>query len=62
MLGMRMSAGVSRSDVLALPDALTVFEDLCAKGLVEMKDGRFRPTERGWLMGNEVFGAIWGLA
>lgn len=25
-------------------------------------DGGFAPTERGWLMGNEVFGALWDLA
>ena len=24
--------------------------------------GSLVPTQRGWLMGNEVFGAIWGLA
>lgn len=62
MLGMRMSAGVSRERVLALSDALPVFEELCAKGLVAEQRGHFVPTDQGWLMGNEIFGAIWGLA
>ncbi len=62
MLGMRMSVGVSRERVLELSDALPVFEELCAKGLVAEQHGRFVPTDRGWLMGNEIFGAIWALA
>ncbi len=62
MLGMRMSSGVDCDMVRALPEALPVFEELREKGLVAEKDGRFVPTERGWLMGNEIFGAIWALA
>ena len=25
-------------------------------------DGRLIPTERGWLLGNELYGALWDLA
>lgn len=62
MLGMRKSAGVTRAQVEETPDALAVFNGLVAKGLVAEEAGRFVPTRRGWLMGNEIFGAIWGLA
>ena len=32
------------------------------RGLVALTDGGMRPTQRGWLLGNEVFGALWSLA
>ncbi|MGI6033636.1 MAG: radical SAM family heme chaperone HemW [Coriobacteriales bacterium] len=66
MLGMRLVRGVpvgqvERASELEprVPDA---FAKLVDEGLVERKDDRFAPTQRGWLMGNEVFGEIWGLA
>ena len=62
MLGMRRSEGVERVLVERLPEAFEVFEGLVSKGLVYEDAGRFKPTQRGWLMGNEVYGAIWGLA
>ena len=62
MLGMRRSEGVPRTQVEFLPEAIPIFDDLVCKGLVVEDDGRFKPTERGWLMGNEIFGAIWDLA
>ncbi len=66
MLGMRMTRGVSdemaeRARAL-LPDAPQVLEGLCARGLVRHSDGRWRPTEQGWLLGNELYGALLDLA
>lgn len=66
MLGMRMSVGVS-DEALAratglLPEVSAVFESLADKGLVVNAEGRWRPTERGWLCGNELYGAIFDLA
>ena len=62
MLGMRRSVGVARECVQAVPGAEAVFSDLVRKGLVEENAESFVPTERGWLMGNEIFEAIWDLA
>lgn len=66
MLGMRMSVGAS-DEALAraaglLPEVSAVFESLADKGLVVHTEGRWRPTERGWLCGNELYGAIFDLA
>ncbi|MEI3377723.1 MAG: radical SAM family heme chaperone HemW [Coriobacteriales bacterium] len=62
MLGMRQSIGVSVEQVRAIEGAPAVFERLESLGLVCRRDGRLVPTERGWLLGNEVYGAIWSLA
>ena len=62
MLGMRRSNGVSVEDVRAVEGAPAVFERLEALGFVCQREGRLVPTERGWLLGNEVYGAIWSLA
>ncbi len=66
MLGMRMSVGVS-DEALAraaalLPAAPATFEALVGKGLVVHSECRWRPTERGWLCGNELYGDIFDLA
>lgn len=66
MLGMRMSLGVSeetlsRACVLA-PELRGVMEGLVERGLVAHEGGRWRPTERGWLCGNELYGAIFDVA
>lgn len=62
MLGLRMSKGVSdelivRASAL-LPRLDGVLADLADKGLVEHIDQRWQPTERGWICGNELYGAI----
>ncbi len=62
MLGMRMSRGLSDEQVDSaaelLPEAPCVFAELQAKGLVCHEQGCWQPTERGWLCGNELYGAI----
>lgn len=58
MLGMRRTAGVADAQVAAARST-PVFERLRAAGLVEHAGGAWRCTQRGWLLGNEVFGAIW---
>ena len=37
-------------------------DDLLARGLLAERGGRLAPTERGWLLGNELYGALWDLA
>lgn len=58
MLGLRMARGVSRVKV---EDAgvRDVLERFAWQGLVEFSHDRWRLTERGWLLGNEVFSAVW---
>jgi coproporphyrinogen III oxidase-like Fe-S oxidoreductase len=58
MLGLRLSRGVADADVTSAGLA-HVLERLAASGLTECAAGRWRTTERGWLLGNEVFGAVW---
>ena len=62
MLGMRQSSGVPVEQARAVEGAPGVFERLESLGLVCRRDGRLVPTKRGWLLGNEVYGAIWSLA
>ena len=60
MLTMRTKDGV---ESLHVEEAglFEVFETLCAQGLVFFDDraGRYRPTARGYLLGNEIYSAIW---
>ena len=58
MLGMRMANGIS-THLAEQAGVTTVLESLARQGLVALDDGRWRPTERGWLLGNRVFSAIW---
>lgn len=69
MLGARMTRGVPgplverAGHVLGAGRVARVVGRLEEEGLVRMRgDGGFAPTERGWLMGNELFGPLWGLA
>lgn len=73
MLGMRMAQGVSDekvSQAAAVIDGADAegssvaeaFAELSALGLVEHAGGRWRPTERGWLCGNELYGRLLDLA
>lgn len=69
MLGMRMTRGVG-------PGLLSLARELAGEKNVEAAvgsaldlglaartpDGGLAPTERGWLLGNELYGLMWGLA
>ena len=62
MLGMRMTQGIGPELVSAARTTFARFDDVCGE-LVERKlarwEGeRFVPTTRGWLCGNELFGAF----
>lgn len=61
MLGMRRSIGVPVGQVRSVEGAPAVFERLERLGLACEQGDRFVPTRRGWLLGNEVYGAIWSL-
>lgn len=64
MLGMRMSRGVSQALIdEARPYTHRLDEtilNLCNEGYVAYKDSRLVPTEKGWLFGNHVYGALLG--
>lgn len=66
MLGMRLCEGVSDELVLSasqvLPKTKQTFARLEELGLVEHREGRYRPTKTGWLEGNELYGALFDLA
>ena len=67
MLAFRTSNGLSaqraKEFCQQVPALSEVLRNLEGEGLLEVAcQGNIVPTERGWLMGNEVFGAIWGLA
>jgi oxygen-independent coproporphyrinogen-3 oxidase len=58
MLGLRLTRGVD--DALAdRAGAVAVLVSLEADGLVSHASGRWATTERGWLLGNEVFSRVW---
>ncbi|TDB39772.1 MAG: radical SAM family heme chaperone HemW [Actinobacteria bacterium] len=58
MLGLRLTTGV---DVALVERAgvAGLLGRLAGTGLVERSDDRWRLTEGGWLLGNEVFGDVW---
>jgi len=58
MLGLRLTRGVAET---AAEDAgvTRALERLLPMALVERADGCWRLTRRGWLLANEVFGAVW---
>lgn len=66
MLAMRMTQGLSkqRAEQLAraLPDLLPCLRSLEGKGLVAEDADAWRPTQTGWLLGNELFGELLLLA
>ena len=67
MLGARLVEGL-RPELVSRASELfgTRFDDtidvLLARGLLAEKNGRLAPTQRGWLLGNELYGALWDLA
>lgn len=67
MLGARLTDGlapalVSRARAFLGPSLDDTLADLLARGLLAEQGDRLAPTERGWLLGNELYGALWGLA
>jgi putative oxygen-independent coproporphyrinogen III oxidase len=58
MLGLRLVSGV-RADGVDEAGLREVFSEMRDDGLVEHVEGRWRTTERGWLLGNEVYGRVW---
>jgi oxygen-independent coproporphyrinogen-3 oxidase len=59
MLGMRLTAGVDES---LFAGSGATLDDLVERGLVVRIRGRVAPTHDGWLLGNELYGALWDLA
>lgn len=59
MLGMRLTQGVEAARMDEVPQ---VRDDLIARGLIRREGDRLAPTHDGWLLGNELFGALWELA
>ena len=66
MLGMRLTRGVSEDFVQRAETVLSGVSDALAnletEGLVVHRDGRWCPTARGWLCGNELYGTLFDLA
>ena len=69
MLGMRVSKGVGEDllaharDVLGAQAVDSAVAEARREGLAESRaDGGLAPTRRGWLLGNELYGIMWGLA
>jgi putative oxygen-independent coproporphyrinogen III oxidase len=63
MLGLRLSEGVTVEEA-SRAGVGAVLERLESLGLVRLATGadgvpRWSTTQRGWLLGNEVFGAVW---
>ncbi len=67
MLGARLVEGlrpelVARARALFGPRFDDTVDVLLARGLLAEKNDRLAPTEQGWLLGNELYGALWDLA
>ena len=69
MLGTRMSAGASAAVVARAREAIgaaavdAAVGRVVAGGLAELTaTGALAPTERGWLLGNVLYGELWDLA
>lgn len=64
MLGARLTAGLEPSLVNHARKLIGERLDATLDGLVAdgYLDGALRPTKRGWLLGNELYGRLWDLA
>ncbi len=68
MLGARLAGGLDpglvahAGEVLAEGELRACLDGLLADGLLAEVDGRLAPTERGWLLGNELYERLWDLA
>lgn len=68
MLGARMSRGLSDELIERARDCIgtqrveTTLENLAERELLSYQGGLWKPTHTGWLLGNELYGALWSLA
>ena len=67
MLGARLVEGLRPELVVRARELFGArFDDtidvLLARGLLTEKNDRLAPTQQGWLLGNELYGALWDLA
>ena len=66
MLGARMRAGLDPGLVAhahrLLPSLDECLDGLVTDGYLTVREGRFTPTDRGWLLGNELYERLWDLA
>ncbi len=68
MLAARLVEGIGPSQLAYARQALGApavdrrIDDLLAHDLLVQNDGRLCPTRSGWLLGNELYGALWDLA
>jgi oxygen-independent coproporphyrinogen-3 oxidase len=58
MLGMRLVDGID-DELARRAGVIAVLESLAGDGLVSFDGSKWSATQRGWLLGNEVFGRIW---
>lgn len=66
MLGMRMAQGISGEQVqqaaALIPETPATFTELESLGLIVHEGERWKPTDQGWLCGNELYGRLLDLA
>lgn len=69
MLAARTTYGIGRElqerayEAIGQEPVEATLEALCDRGLLELAtSGAYVSTEQGWLLGNEVYGALWDLA
>lgn len=64
MLGARMACGLDASLVTRARAVMGSELDECLASIIDdgYLDGRLAPTRKGWLLGNELYGRLWGLA
>lgn len=69
MLAARTTFGIGRELQERAYEAIgqevvdATIDDLCERGLLlHATSGAYVPTQQGWLLGNEVYGALWDLA
>lgn len=69
MLAARTTFGIGRElqerayEAIGQDAVDATIDDLCERGLLEqVASGAYVPTQQGWLLGNEVYGALWDLA
>lgn len=58
MLGLRLADGIT-DELAERAGGTETLGELRSRGLVEHVSGRWRVTGTGWLLGNEVFEAVW---